>query len=79
MPTISSFLGITVYMYWRDHNPPHFHAEYGEHVALVDIQELCVLEGKLPRRALLSKMVNITSTSFFPYSRIRLRELYEPP
>jgi hypothetical protein len=39
-------------MYWRDHNPPHFHAEYGEHTVLIDINELKVLEGKLPRRAL---------------------------
>ena len=52
MPRISTFLGITIYMYWRDHNPPHFHAEYGEHLALIDINELKVLEGELPRRAL---------------------------
>ena len=52
MPTISSFLGITISMYWREHNPPHFHAEYGEHEVLVDIRNLEVYEGKFPRRAL---------------------------
>lgn len=30
MPEISRFLGIVVYMYYKDHAPPHFHAEYGE-------------------------------------------------
>ena len=39
-------------MYWRDHNPPHFHAKYGEHEVLVNINELSVFEGELPRRAL---------------------------
>jgi hypothetical protein len=40
-------------MYIRgEHNPPHFHALYAEYEALIDIQSLEVLEGKLPRRAL---------------------------
>lgn len=28
MPEISLFYGIRVKMYYDDHNPPHFHAEY---------------------------------------------------
>jgi Domain of unknown function (DUF4160) len=28
MPRISIFLGIVIYMYYDDHNPPHFHALY---------------------------------------------------
>jgi len=32
--------------------PPHFHAEYAEFKATVDIRNLRVLEGELPRRAL---------------------------
>ena len=39
-------------MYWKDHGPPHFHALYAEHEALIDIQELRVLRGSLPRRAM---------------------------
>ncbi len=38
MPTISVFYGIVIQMYWKDHGPPHFHALYAEHEALVDIQ-----------------------------------------
>ena len=40
-------------MYIRGkHNPPHFHALYAEHEAQIAIQTLEVIEGKLPRRAL---------------------------
>jgi hypothetical protein len=34
------------------HGPPHFHALYGEHEALVDVRNLRVLRGALPRRAM---------------------------
>jgi len=39
-------------MFWREHGPPHFHAIYGEHEAVIDIRELRVTCGALPRRAL---------------------------
>ena len=52
MPTISMFYGIMIQMFWNDHAPPHFHALYAEHEALVDIQTFEVIEGALPRRAL---------------------------
>jgi hypothetical protein len=51
MPRISAFYGIAVYMYYRDHAPPHFHAIYGEHEAEIDIATATILEGKLPRKA----------------------------
>ncbi len=28
MPTISAFFGIVIRMFYREHEPPHFHAEY---------------------------------------------------
>lgn len=40
-------------MFWRDHNPPHFHASYAGKEVLIDIRTLGILEGALPRRALL--------------------------
>ena len=52
MPEISRFYGIVITMYYDEHNPPHFHAEYGEFKAVIAIQSLEVIEGKLPRRAL---------------------------
>lgn len=51
MPTISSFYGILIQMFWQDHAPPHFHALYAEHEALIDIRTLEIIEGDLPRRA----------------------------
>jgi len=39
-------------MFFEDHNPPHFHAEYGDFDALIEIDTLWVIAGKLPPRAL---------------------------
>lgn len=52
MPTISSFYGILIRMFFNDHAPPHFHARYGEFEATIDIHTIEVIEGELPRRAL---------------------------
>lgn len=39
-------------MFYDDHNPPHFHARYGEDKIAVGINSLQVLDGKFPPRAL---------------------------
>jgi len=52
MPTISTFYGIIIRMFFDEHAPPHFHAQYGEYKAVIDIRTLELQEGKLPRRAL---------------------------
>ena len=51
MPEISRFLGIVIAMYYRDHEPAHFHAKYGEYEVKVRIEDGLV-EGFFPRRAL---------------------------
>jgi len=51
MPVISIFLGIIILMYWRDHNPPHFHAKYGDYEILVSLEGQ-IMEGRFPKRAL---------------------------
>lgn len=52
MPTISTFYGIVIQMFWNGHPPPHFHAVYAEDEAKIDVRTLEVTEGWLPRRAL---------------------------
>jgi hypothetical protein len=52
MPEISRFLGIVIKMFFDDHNPPHFHAEYEDVAALIDIRTLSVFAGRLPPRAM---------------------------
>lgn len=52
MPVISSFYGILIKMYFGDHAPPHFHAEYGEFAAQISINDFGVIEGYLPPKAL---------------------------
>ena len=52
MPEISRFFGIVIKMFFEDHNPPHFHAEYGDRTALIDVKNLTVFAGRLPPRVL---------------------------
>lgn len=52
MPTISTFFGIVIQMFWREHAPPHFHAIYAEFEVEIDVRTLEVIRGSLPRRAL---------------------------
>ncbi|MBN8545586.1 MAG: DUF4160 domain-containing protein [Ignavibacteria bacterium] len=51
MPEISRFYGIIITMYYNDHNPPHFHARYGDDVVLISIEDLEIIEGNFPSRA----------------------------
>ena len=51
MPRISAFYGIVITMYWRDHEPAHFHASYAGHVAGIEIEGFELIEGWLPPRA----------------------------
>ena len=51
MPELCRFYGIVIRMYFDDHRPPHFHARYGGDEALVGIESLAVLHGRLSPRA----------------------------
>jgi hypothetical protein len=54
MPEISRFYGIVIYMFYNEHNPPHFHISYQDFKATMEIKT-GELNGKLPIRA--TKMV----------------------
>jgi hypothetical protein len=51
MPEVSRFYGIVIKIFYDDHNPPHFHADYGEYEVLVSINTLAIMGGRLPARA----------------------------
>ncbi len=55
MPEISRFLGIIIYIFISKHNPPHFHAKYGEYAVSVEI-ETGIIDGKFPEKALKAVM-----------------------
>jgi hypothetical protein len=50
MPRISDFLGIAIYMYFSEHGAPHFHAIYGQYEAVIGIDPITILDGRLPNR-----------------------------
>ena len=52
MPEISRFFGVLISMYYHDHSPPHFHVRYGSQKALISIDRLTILEGRLSPRVL---------------------------
>jgi len=52
MPEVSRFFGISIRMYFDDHNPPHFHAILGDSEAEVGLDPVALLRGRFPRRAL---------------------------
>lgn len=52
MPEICRFFGIVIYIYYREHQPAHFHAVYGEFEALISIDSFAIISGVLPPRAL---------------------------
>ena len=51
MPEVSVFFGIVIRIHYRDHNPPHFHAEYQGFEAIFDIKTGEEMNGKLPPKA----------------------------
>jgi hypothetical protein len=51
MPIISRFFGILIFMFWREHVPPHFHAKYGDDEVTVEI-ETGKTNGYISKRAL---------------------------
>lgn len=52
MPEICRFYGIVIKMFFDNHNPPHFHAEYGSEEVVLDINNLAIIAGELSPRAL---------------------------
>jgi len=39
-------------MFWREHNPPHFHAKYGDEEVVIEI-ESGKISGAMSKRALI--------------------------
>jgi len=52
MPIISRFFGIIIFMFWREHNPPHFHAKYAEDEIVIEIETGKIIGGSMSKRAL---------------------------
>jgi hypothetical protein len=50
MPEISRFLGIIIKMFVKDHNPPHFHAFFGDEAAIFSIDTGQMIQGNLPSK-----------------------------
>jgi len=49
MPVISRFFGIVIFMFWREHTPPHFHAKYQDQEITIEIEAGRVVGKMVPR------------------------------
>jgi hypothetical protein len=80
MPEISRFLGVVIAIFYRDHDPPHFHATYGGYEITVGIRD-GVVEGRFPRRALghVLEWLDLHRDELFEnWERARARQPLEP-
>ncbi len=53
MPELSRFYGIIIRMYFEaggQHHRPHFHAYYGDEVAIYSLSPIELIAGAFPRR-----------------------------
>ena len=50
MPEIARYLGIRIFIRYRDHPPPHFHVRHAGDSAIIGIETMEILEGRLPAR-----------------------------
>lgn len=48
MPKLITLAGVDIYMYFRDHAPPHVHAFLGDDEVLVVVSDGTVYAGSLP-------------------------------
>lgn len=51
MPEICRFYGIVIYLYWKDHNPPHIHFTYGNYVCSISVIDR-VVDGQAPAKVI---------------------------
>ncbi len=47
MPEICRFYGITIFIFYKEHNPPHIHAEHSGYKATIDISD-GIVKGEMP-------------------------------
>lgn len=48
MPKLTALEGVDIYMYFRDHAPPHVHAFHGDDEVLVVVRDGYVYAGSIP-------------------------------
>ena len=51
MPEICRFFGIIIFLYWKDHNPPHIHFTYGDYECSISVLDL-IVDGQAPAKVI---------------------------
>ena len=69
MPTISEFFGIIIRMFFNEHLPPHFHAQYGEYEGMIglNLKLISFYDPGPPSEAISSWTISLSIVfTFFP-------------
>jgi len=69
MPIVSRFFGIIIRMFYDEHNPPHFHAEYQKNKAVFDLDGN-VIKGTLKSRTATNSSGNGLTSTFPTFAKI---------
>lgn len=51
MPEICRFFGIIIFLYWKDHNPPHIHFTYGDYECSISVLDR-IVDGQAPAKVI---------------------------
>ena len=51
MPEICRFFGIIIFLYWKDHNPPHIHFTYGDYECSISVLDR-IVDGRAPAKVI---------------------------
>ena len=71
MPQICYFYGITIYIQFLDHNPPHIHCAYQGYKGQYEIATGDLLAGRMPNKA--DKLIR----EWIELRRVELNEVWE--
>lgn len=61
MPEICRFFGIIIFLYWKDHNPPHIHFTYGDYECSISVLDR-IVDGQAPAKVIAKEMSGLTCT-----------------
>jgi Domain of unknown function (DUF4160) len=81
MPIVALVDGVRIMFYANEHPPPHFHAQFAEHRAVIDIESLSMSDGYLPvvkRRRVLAWAATRTHLLHRAFAQATAHEKVEP-
>lgn len=68
MPEICRFFGIIIFLYWKDHNPPHIHFTYGDYECSISVLDR-IVDGQAPAKVIAKVNECCTRQKYFLFGK----------